>query len=298
MNIDFIHVGYHRTATSMLQFFGFPLHSDIVMANDPRTDLDDYFVRNFVETDDFFSNRDDFIAEFPRKVKDTLKHADGKIIGISEENISGHFWNGMGSKILAERVKEMFGAVKIIIVVRNQYDMFESLYGNYVKNSGGMRSIDMLLRDDTILGHRIFSKLCYHHLIEHYRALFGADNVLVLCYESLKADFASTLNRIFSFVGARSIDLDNSRFGKKANRRLSRFGEALLRFGNRFDTHGRGIRRTVQLIDWPFKYLGCRNNEGFAPSVTPPQHVDAWRLSNHRLQRYISADLESFQYPM
>lgn len=298
MKIDFLHVGYHRTASSMLQFYGFSTHDDIVMVNDPRTDLDDYFVRNFVETDDFFSNADSFLGTFTQKVEHTFPDRDGKIVGISEENISGHFWNGMGAKILAERVRDVFGNAKIIIVIRNQFDMLASLYGNYIKNSRGIRSLKGLLRDDGMLGHRVFAKLCYHKLIEHYVKLFGPQNVRVLCYEEFSKDIGRALNRIFTFVGARELTIDQRLFATRANPRLSIFGEALMRSLNAYERHGNVLRGFIRKMDGVFRACGVPNNDGQVRKMVTAEQIEDWRRSNRVVQALVSSNLEEFHYPL
>ena len=298
MKIDFIHIGYHRTASTMLQVHGFPLHHEIQMLNSPQTFLDEYFVTNFVEIDDLEFNANNFMNNFEIRVFDILgKPKYNMICGISEENISGHFWNGSGNKLLAERVKEVFGNVKVIIFVRNQLDLIASLYGNYIKNSGGTKSIKGLINDDSMVGNRVFSKLCYHRLIEHYVSLFSKENVLVLCYEDFNNGTVKTLNKVFSFVGASKIRRREDLFATRVNARLSIVGEYFARWMNFFELNHTKLRRILFKIDTIFKAIGCPTNTFIVRKAISETKLNQWRSSNRKLQAYVASRLTDFDYP-
>ncbi len=217
MKVDFIHIGYHKTATTWLQLCGFREHPDIVMLNDSRTSLDSYFVNNFVHVDENYFNADVFEKEFTGEIKRIQGDVSGLIVGICEENISGHYWHGRDERMLIERVARVFGDTKIIITIRNQLDMLISLYANYVKFNAGTRSLGALLLDKSVFGEKVFEKLCYDRLVCRCLSLFGKSNVMVVCYE----DFASKQNVVFNnmltFAGAPPIDLPP----KITNRRVN-----------------------------------------------------------------------------
>lgn len=296
MKVDFIHIGYHKTASTWMQFHGFPAHPDIVMCNDPKTSLDNYFVRNFVETADFFFDTEHFKKNFASMVQKHKGSNNDKIYGISEENISGHFWNGTGSEVLANRVRNVFGDVKIIIVIRNQFDMFFSLYSNYVK-SGGTKSLKALMKDINMFGERVVQKLCYHNLIEYYVKLFSADKLLVLCYEDFSRDMNGMMNRIFGFIGVKQITLPDESGIKKLNVRLSAPGELVFRNLNFLGLEARFIRKAISVCESSF--TSHIQKKALSRKALIPEHiVSEWRGSNRRLQEYISTDIGGYNYPI
>ena len=198
--IDFIHVGYHKTASTWLQKKIFPGVPALLICNDARLDLERALFDPFILADPFRYDKDEFLAGFgaaiERQVGDVSKY---DVIGISEENLSGDVVTGKEAKALADRLFATFGPTRILIVIRNQVDMLLSIYSNYVLHSG-ICTLPGLLRDLNLEGMRVLNKLCYSGLIEYYRELYGANNVHVEFFENLTQD-RQPLRRLFGDIG-------------------------------------------------------------------------------------------------
>ena len=166
-NIDLIHIGYHKTASTWFQRVGYRSGNNIELVNDENKGGDGFFYKNFIEPSNFQFNKDKFNDEFFSKFY--KKNKKFKII--CDENLSGHSWTGNRSDILLERLFEVFGYVKIVIIIRRQLDMIQSLYRNYVM-SGGLLPYFKLIKDINLEGHLIFEKLKYNLLIKAYQKKF------------------------------------------------------------------------------------------------------------------------------
>ncbi len=86
---------------------------------------------------------------------------------------------------------ELFPGATVLIVTRGFRSMILSSYSQYVR-SGGTRSLEALMRHERGADH----PWNYDAAIGHYRARFGAANVIVLPYELLRdspADFVGAL---------------------------------------------------------------------------------------------------------
>jgi hypothetical protein len=71
-----------------------------------------------------------------------------------------------------------------------------------------------------------------------------------------------------------------------------------MRFGNRFEIPGNPLRKVVHTLDTLFKAFGFQRKHGYANAVTSHEQINAWRLSNHQLQNYVTPDLKTLHYPM
>ena len=69
MKIDFLHIGYHKTATTWFQYSGYKKFSKVVICNDVETNLYEFFSKNFVEIPDFNFDKDSFEKSFLEELK-------------------------------------------------------------------------------------------------------------------------------------------------------------------------------------------------------------------------------------
>jgi hypothetical protein len=200
-----LHIGYHKTATTWLQKVVFPvlpgLHTGVGTAA---------LVEQFVTVDPFRFD--------PLGTRRRLLHgvpAD-RILMISSERLSGHPDSaGFDSRVLADRLHQVFPDAKIIVTIRRQPDMVLACYTEYVR-AGGAESLGRFLQPPRgthrRLPHFDLRYLEYHHLLDHYRTLFGEDRVLVLAYEQLLESAEHYIARLVDFVGTEGPErLDRSK---------------------------------------------------------------------------------------
>jgi hypothetical protein len=130
-------------------------------------------------------------------------------------------------RLIAERLNQLFAPAKILIVVRAQPAMLQSLYLHHLRASrerfvtfeewldqtyGGIRFTDV---------HRV--ELNYDRLVRAYEEIFGSDNVLVVPFEQIKDKdsacfrvLAGLLNTPFAEVQACfTANVDNQRMSNR-----------------------------------------------------------------------------------
>jgi len=196
-----VHVGYHRTATSWLQknVFANPAAGfGWVGKKQP-----DHPVRQVISLP-----WSEFDAGVLRERFDALTdpiRAEGHVPVVSFERLSGHAASGgYDSAQIAERLRAVFPEARVLIVMREQRSAILSNYRMYVKAGGAATLRDFLLPATTpnrrvpTFDFRFFE---YHRLLERYRGLFGADNVLGLLYEQFVAEPRSYVAAITGFAG-------------------------------------------------------------------------------------------------
>jgi len=290
------HIGYHKTASSWLQFNVFPKCPDICFLNPPGDKYREHFRQQVLFDDDFSFDLEgagsDFYAEIDKKRKNNQK-----VILLSEEDLSGHMYNGYNSRRHADRLKSLAPAAKIVIVIRRQQDYVRSAYSFYVKR-GGALSPGRWMKDIEIPASQIIGKLNYHKLIEYYFSIFGKENVLVLPYELIKVDKGkSFLDRVHQFLdlGPFAEDIYRKIDSRRVNPGLSSgLSHSLARltngvFGGVLPVNAWALSKADQLVlrhieKWEGDLLG--------------KSVDRFIESNRRTAELIGADLRQFGYPL
>ncbi|HTR55130.1 MAG TPA: sulfotransferase [Kofleriaceae bacterium] len=186
MRAPYIHVGYHRTASTFLQqqvFTAMPLNCIV------QPDLDE-----LVMFEDF--DRAAWLDRFERRhpidpTRETI---------ISHEMLSGTPEGEEPHRRArnAERLRALFPDARIIVVVRRQPDYVLSVYGYRVLIRGlETRSLETFLAEH----HDAFTEsLQYDVLVQHYVELFGSSRVLVLPFEQLAKDSDALIARLLEFM--------------------------------------------------------------------------------------------------
>jgi hypothetical protein len=186
-----IHIGYHKTGTTWLQNKFFPSHPEFAPAINPASVWHSLIEPNALAFD-------------PDECRSILSggiSADPRVDVISAERLSGNpHSGGYDSKQTADRLYQIFPDAKVLIVLREQTAMLNSLYRQYVRMGGMCPLADYLspIRDGRMPLFR-HEHLQYHRLVHHYQQLFGKDKVCILPYELLCQDsdvFAAKICKI------------------------------------------------------------------------------------------------------
>ena len=292
--IDFIHIGYHKTGSSWLQFVGFTSHPQIELVNEPNSEMENFFNDNFWKADELDFDAEAFRKVFFAKIPEKTLDDNAKVKGISEENLTGHIYTGYDAKILADRIHRIFGTPKIIIVIRNQIEMIASLYNNYIKH-GGCLSLAGFCNDPNMPSFRIFEKLQYDKLIRYYFELFGKEQVKVMIYEEMLIDLNAFMSDIFDFIGVEKHYFNKTK--STINISFSPVSLFLMRISNVLC--GRHVP-LFQKILTQFDKLCCykifhRKPSGF---YCIRKSCDCFKESNKRLAEFLNVDLGVYGYPV
>lgn len=123
------------------------------------------------------------------------------------EALTGHSFDGpMDLVRIAQRLKALFPEARILIVIRKQGDLLESLYKQFVF-SGGMLNFPNFLNCKTRHSRFDINFLKYDNVIAAYRKLFGPEQVEVLPYEMLRLDQQRFADRVCDFAGIPHVQL-------------------------------------------------------------------------------------------
>lgn len=176
-----LHIGYHKTATTWFQSelfsrqdLGFASLSDRNLVHKalciphPLADGPNESIRRLV-------------SEAQRATVRDLHFV------ISHERLSGYpASGGFDSRLIADRLKLHFPNARIFCLFREQAAMILSAWRQQVVDGGGL-SLRRFLNppEPNIRRMPMFDPAMYRYsrLLDHYRALFGADHVLFHPYE-------------------------------------------------------------------------------------------------------------------
>jgi hypothetical protein len=227
--VDCIHIGIHKTGSTWLQLNGLLNHPYVNFLNKPNSQVEKLLVNEFIEINDFDYDILRFKEKFIKRLfMDNLLYIDKPKI-ISEENLSGNIYNGLNAKLLADRIFNTFGSVKIIIVLRNQLSFILSAYNNFLRHGGSLRLKNFLndLNTPILLKNE---KLYYHKIVSYYQRIFEKKNVKVLLYEQFEENQYEFMKEFSLFVGVEPYEIIGSK--KKINASFSYPISNFVRFSN------------------------------------------------------------------
>ena len=226
--IDFIHIGYPKTGTTWLQYHGLRKQHPIILLSyndNPKARIaSNPEVKELLEqlcsVHDFDFQPDIFKEKF--KVIISKYTTSSSIVGISNEMLSGNILNGMDSARIANRMFEIFGPTKVIIVIRNQIDMIESIYKQYIQ-SGGTLAIKQFIAKGRLPVADLINRLQYDKLIKYYQQLYCKENVFIGLYELFKHDKEKFMKDLYGFIGVKSriICSNNDLYIQRSHHRLT-----------------------------------------------------------------------------
>ena len=187
----YLHIGMPRTATTFLQQFLFP--------NIPNISFYGVETAHYSEPFNKLQYADDSLYN-PSIFNALIEEFDTKNLLISNEYLAGQsiYLNHVNRSIIAKRLKELFPDAKILLVLRNQIDLLQSLYAVNVQWKETRKIDDFIwtpFQEDkneggpspsyynTLAGKEALDGYNYLPLIKLYKSLFS--DVTVLLFEDL-----------------------------------------------------------------------------------------------------------------
>lgn len=184
-----MHIGYHKTATTMLQKYYFQSNFGYQQIGAHEE------VYRYITSIPYFnfsnSKKRDALTVFEGRIASAFSAGLSPVIS-SELLVGNPLAGGHESFGIMLKLKELFPSAKIMITVRRQPDAIWSLYKQFVKGGGVLSPDDFLFFSPAGYSCSGFDKAyyCYSDLVTHYQATFGADSVLVVPYESYHQDLS------------------------------------------------------------------------------------------------------------
>lgn len=305
----YIHVGYPKNASTMLQTDIFPNLPGVVYCGRrygterafATAGLDEA-IRSISFEDSLRYDADRVRAQVAQALAE-LASADGRLL-ISWEAFSH---NVVDRGLIAARLKELFPGAKILFVIRNQLESIESMYHFLVEQGGGninpaygrpsVRTLRAWLSDQEDFFYRSYLEtLKYDEMHALYVRLFSPENVKVLLFEDLKQapqDFLDELG-VFLSVGHIPADLMQQR-NARASAALGRA------FRIRNWLRSNGLNFTVpRFISVPVRKMlsgmGGRSAQERLSGEEREALAARYREGNARLQAQTGKDLGAHGY--
>jgi len=307
MNV--VHIGLPKTATTTLQNRLFSEIQDFAYVGRINNGYSNADTRELIEritNQDSLEYKSDRAAALLRSLPE-VRMAPQKPILVSAEGLSVE--GRADRRLIAERLRELFAPAKILIVLRAQPALLQSMYLNHLRGSGErFLSFEKWLED--IYGgvrfrtpHRV--GLDFEALITLYDHVFGPENVVVLPFEWIRDMHSQFSSRLGDLVGMNAPEVNKRITAHSDNQRLSRRHlwalrmQGLLAQGTNLATVGRRI------LPGPI-YQIIRRTVVAGSRVPSPTMPDRWteRLQsicaagNARIARAKDIPLGSLGYPV
>lgn len=222
MKINICHIGFPKTGTTYLQQYIFNQIDGLqFIYNNTVLDL----FNQIINDDDTILKTKFIQAQFYK----LFENSDINLC--SYEPLTGqHQLSGFVNRSIIARRLKSFGFHKIIISIRNQYDIIESTYKQYIKTGGLLKFNEYFdfeqnqKRPNFRLAYYDYDSIC-----QLYSSIFGKENILIIQYEQIntKPYFES----IFNFTGLPFQKLKTQFY---ANKSISKNKTKLQRLTNRF----------------------------------------------------------------
>lgn len=296
------HLGFHKTGTSYLQAHVYPRISNYNTFS--WGECDEIFRSLITENVAFYS-----AEQTIKKWKELEKEPELPSFFSYEEFMGPLFYQSspnLDTKV--QRIKAL-GIKKVILTLRNQLSMIDSIYRQYIQKGGVVRSSDFL---DTNL--RIFNRdYCnYGPIVQYLVREFGKENVLVLLHEELKENEQAFMAKIEAFGGIvlKEAKDEIKTSGRGVNRSISNLSVGFLRQFNHISYNhfkpssliskklkSRRMRNLLQNHLDPKLLSKFSNRKNFFKAQKASLE-DYYRHGNRELATTFGLDLASYGYPV
>ncbi|WP_035711981.1 hypothetical protein [Salibacterium aidingense] len=195
----YVHIGFHKTATSFLQRCIYPNMQSVryVKYGKLKQELYDLRLKKL---------SDEHVKQIREKV---LKFYKKKPLLISYEGLSGSPFSQKRSKNnirVLEDIRRVFPEeefdVHIIVGIREQVNLLASLYVQYV-HQGGVKKPEDHLRD--LENQGILDHYHYDYYLGKVEELFGSDHYHLLIYEQFKSETDKHMLDLLRYMGEEEI---------------------------------------------------------------------------------------------
>ncbi len=197
----YIHLGLHKTATTLLQKHFFPLYNGDIYYLDLQRELRP-FLLYILRTHDLEFDTKVAQSLFLQHIPEAARTRNTYII--SEEELCGSPWNNAADRIRSfDRLNMIYPAAKYIIFLRNQEDITDSLYLQYIKAGGTLNWTKFLIHNQHPLSFAGKTYLNYQAYLKYMVRKTDRSRVICMLYEDLVKSPVECLQLLEQRIGYR-----------------------------------------------------------------------------------------------
>ena len=295
-----LHPGFYKTATTTLQNAFFAEHPQILNVGKPYADPKMLsFMHSFLYDDELaydYANGRDELARLRAQWEAQAKKPGSPIraVVLSEEDLIHS--NTIDRMVAARRLADMFADAEVLITIRNQLTLVESMYIYNARGYAKPKPYKVWIADDIKNRHRFLRTIRYSEIIAAYEQLFGRDRVHILMYENLAKDPEAFFKSLCVLLGIDALPTIRTH----ANRRPTNLGFRYRSLRKRFLWNvplGKFLPGPIQR---GFR-AALERSAAYAPPVLPADLTeylaDYYRQDNRQLAASHDLPLAEYGYP-
>ncbi len=190
---------------------------------------------------------------------------------------------------LARRIKHALPDARILIVLRNQFDWFRSMYLHYLPHfpAGRCFFVDFL---STLEGKAAAYAAAYDRLLESYAACFGKENIHVMILEEIASDEENVLHGLCRFLEVPFFPMDLSEADQN---------KALSTSYSLVPEEQSALRGLLRKLGLTFRKLSSIRKRPPILSEADEAFIRSfYAVSNYRTSVWLDRDLACWGYPI
>lgn len=322
-----LHIGYPKSASTTLQKQLFDRHSELnflgvyptknIGIDSEYVNENSHYLRS-AELRDFhhiICNIDgvDYRKFSIDKVKKSLEPylSEQKVNVISNERLASVLFSHPDRESKAYRIRGVIGNAKVLIILRNQYDIIKSQYRDHPFDPRHLTanrkyvSLNQWVEIDRELEVFSFTKsIKYSNLIKLYQDLFGVKAVKVMLFEDLVYDLNKFCKELSDFLEISEVETKKLLSEKHENKSVSNDYNKYRTFRECVGKYVPTIlkrNRNIVLLDGFIKNILLKSNITRKPNYSEDilHWIDSYyREDNNLLSEEFCLNMRKYNYPM
>tara|TARA_B100000767_G_C19776707_1_gene542993 strand:- start:1315 stop:2211 length:897 start_codon:yes stop_codon:yes gene_type:complete len=289
-----IHIGANKTASTLFQRQLFSKQDNILYLGEDCENYDDLksLIHNIIHEDTYYYDKDLTISKF-----ESLKNKKHTHIVFSNEDIMG----SRNPSLSADRLKKVFPDAKVLMIIRNQLNVFPSWYinhGAYLKNvpkNYWRQYVDINSWLEYCFSFPTSSPvqaMNYYKYYEIYSRIFGEENIVVIPYEEIFYSRERFCSGLSSLIGVPYIEIEKVLKIKNERPRNTQL---------EYKIH-KTFRLSKKLADKIYRLISRFDQSGPAQIKLSAQWqkkiYDEYARGNSLIEAKTGLDLSLFHYPL
>jgi hypothetical protein len=297
-----LHVGFHKCASTTVQKALFDRHPGIMRFGKNKGDERGFQI--FEDLKDALHSGHPAPGRYDGararalwlELAETARRSGQVPLYSGEALTRFRYYTGPGDRRMPQALKALVGEARVIIIIRRQTDLLESLYHASMKPPDFEPFADWLAADRGTTPHMYK----YSEIADGFVAAFGKDNVGVFLFEDLARDPPDFGRRIASFLGVDPEKGAELMTGRQENARPR---QMLIRYSKLRQRLLPGVSFGKLLPEAGRKWVYRLLNRGGKPAGAIPADLrarleDYYREDNRRLKALYGLAIERYGYPL